>query len=457
MHHHVRRLGRLAASALFAAIGTSAMLDAQSTPQPRDVGSAKQLFIDGKFIAQSQGVTLTMNPPCKAPRVDAGPLLDRPENQSLDFGVVFVDPSAPSSHRYKRVVLEGKMSDRDTAGLHVYYSADRENWVKAPERVFPFWPDGENTVMYDPRIGKYVAYFRQWVRRSPGTYVEAEVKPLRTVGRLEIDDVLKPWPYEKTDDTIYLWGTDNLPCPGPEFETVLACDKDDPPECDFYDHGIVRYPWADNVYLAFPVLYRHFPEPPVGEHPNDGLTDIQLATSRDGIHWRRFRGSYIRLGPWGSEDGACMYTSRTMLRDGDRIYQYYSGYARAHGHPAVSADGGNPAFAGMVIQRLDGFVSADADYAGGELTTPALVFDGSRLELNVDTSAVGDLRVEVLGGAGQSVPGFSLADADLVQGNFLRKVITWRGNEDLSRLRGRPVRLRFVMRAAKLYAFQFTD
>ena len=415
-----------------------------------DVGDRKQLFIDEKFIASCRGVALTMNPPVKAPRLDPGPIMA--QNRDVDFGILFVDPKAPASQRYKRVYLKGKMGEVDTTGLYIAYSADRTNWVEAPERVFPFWPDGENTVMYDPRIDKYVAYFRQWVQRSPGTYHKSQIKPLRTVGRLEIDDPLKPWPYKKVDPPFYLWGPTNLPCPGPEFETVLACDELDPPECDFYDHGIMRYPWADNVYVAFPVLYRHFPDPP-GKALNDGLCDVQLATSRDGIHWRRFRGSYIRLGLDGEKDAGCIYYSRGLLRDGDRLRQYYEQYPRSHG--VGSGKEKNPRSYGMAIQRLDGFVSADAAYAGGELTTPRILFSGDRLELNVDTSAVGDARVEILGADGKPVTGFSLAEADMVQGNFLRKVVTWAGKSDVSRAAGQPVQLRFVMRAAKLYAIQF--
>lgn len=415
-----------------------------------DVGGRKQLFVDDRFIARSRDVNLTMNPAVKSPRLDTGPVME--QNSSVDFGNVFVDPKAPPSQRYKRTYLKGKMKEVETAGIYIAYSADRQNWTEIPERVFPFWPDGENSVMYDPRLGTYVAYFRQWVQRSPGSYFEAEVKPLRTVGRLEIDDPLKPWPYKKVDPPFYLWGPTNLPCPGPEFETVLGCDELDPPECDFYDHGIMRYPWADNVYLAFPVLYRHFPDPP-GKALNDGLCDVQLATSRDGIHWRRFRGSYIRLGLDGAEDAGCIYYSRSVLRDGDRLRQYYAGYPQAHGYGAAKE--GNPRFDGMAMQRLDGFVSADAAYGGGELTTPRVIFTGARLELNVDTSAVGDARVEILGADGEPVAGFALADADMIQGNFLRKVVTWRGRSDVSGLAGQPVQLRLVMRAAKLYAFQF--
>jgi len=351
------------------------------------------------------------------------------------------------------VLLQGHMRERETAGLYIYYSADRVNWVGVPERVFPYWPDGENSMMYDPTLGKYVAFFRQWIERDPGTsYHTADPLPLRTVGRLVVDDPLKPWVDGWPDPAALMWGPDNLPAPGVEFEIVLACDEQDPPECDFYDHGIVRYPWADDVYLAFPVLFRHFPDEP-GARTNDGLTDVQLATSRDRIHWRRFRGSYIRLGPEGSPDAGCIYTSRLLIRDGDELRQYYSGYSLSHGTKAKPED--NPGFAGMTVQRLDGFVSADADYAGGELVTPPIVFDGDRLELNVDTSAVGDVRVEILDTNIQPVEGFSLADADMIYGNFIRKTVTWQGSDDISALKGQAVRLRFVMRAAKLYAFEF--
>jgi hypothetical protein len=38
------------------------------------------------------------------------------------------------------------------------------------------------------------------------------------------------------------------------------------------------------------------------------------------------------------------------------------------------------------------------------------------------------------------------------------KVVTWRrGDADLGRLAGKPVRLAFQMRLAKLYSFQFTE
>ena len=105
--------------------------------------------------------------------------------------------------------------------------------------------------------------------------------------------------------------------------------------------------------------------------------------------------------------------------------------------------------------RRDGFVSADAGYGGGELTTPELTFGGSRLELNLEGSAGGWAQVEILQPNGEPYPGFGLAQADVLRGNGVAKPVTWRGAADVGSLAGQSARLRFVMRSAKLYAFCF--
>ena len=54
---------------------------------------------------------------------------------------------------------------------------------------------------------------------------------------------------------------------------------------------------------------------------------------------------------------------------------------------------GNKGVISRLVLRLDGFVSADAPYGGGTLTTVPIVFEGRRLELNVETSVAGEVRV----------------------------------------------------------------
>jgi hypothetical protein len=108
-----------------------------------------------------------------------------------------------------------------------------------------------------------------------------------------------------------------------------------------------------------------------------------------------------------------------------------------------------------VIMRLDGFVSADANYTGGWLTTPPLMFEGAMLELNLDTSAGGVARVEIQDASGNPVPGHTLDEADELNGNSVRMPVSWHGRSDVSNLAGDPVKLHFKLRNCKLYAFQF--
>ena len=145
-----------------------ALAGAALASEPIDVGHAKQLFIDERFIQSSVGVTLTMNPPVKRPHEDVDALLAQPENAELDYGPIFYDPSAPPEQRWKKVLRQGHMRERETAGLYIYYSADRINWVAVPERVFPYWPDGESSMMYDPALGKLRGLLPPMGRAGPG-------------------------------------------------------------------------------------------------------------------------------------------------------------------------------------------------------------------------------------------------------------------------------------------------
>lgn len=105
--------------------------------------------------------------------------------------------------------------------------------------------------------------------------------------------------------------------------------------------------------------------------------------------------------------------------------------------------------------RVDGFAAAVAPYAGGQLVTKPLTFTGSELEVNFATSAAGGVQVEVQDAAGTPVPGFTLADAVETIGNETDRVVRWKGGSDVTALAGKPVRLRFVMKDARLYSFRF--
>ena len=104
--------------------------------------------------------------------------------------------------------------------------------------------------------------------------------------------------------------------------------------------------------------------------------------------------------------------------------------------------------------RLDGFASVNAPYAGGEFVTKPLTFSGKDLVLNVSTSAIGSVQVEVQSADGQPVKGFELAACPPIWGDEIERPVRWNDGGDLSSLAGKPVRLRFVMKDADLYAFR---
>jgi len=516
MNPHAK-LGHELAAVLLLAGAASADAGGERGRTPLEVGCRKQLLVDERFIERAENVVLTMNPPAKAGPVllpdrpwesaelgfglsivdgadrkemwywgepRSGEVLlclatssdgvswTKPNLGLVDFegstannivyralGEKFVyrDAAAPAHQRYK-MVLRNAQGGRDPRpkGMYAAYSADGLRWSD-PVRVLPVEPDTITEFFFDARLGKYVIYTRLW-------------NPLRRVGRIESGDVLAPWPvraYRKrsSDPAAYLLAVEGRsgrdafdknagdPETAPLMDEAFGTDALDPPGLDHYHAAVLPYPAAQDAYFMFPAAFLHAPDDAML-----GPVDAQMAVSRDGLRFRRVDPRpYLRLGPSGARDGGQIYMGIGAVAAGDEIFQYYAGYAQLHGEGRRYGAGHMDRWGGIfrAVQRRDGFVSADAGYAGGFLLTPALVHRGTRLELNVDTSAAGVARVAIEDREGKPLPGYAAEDCDPISGNFVRKTVSWHGRDDLGALAGRPVRLRFVMRSAKLFAFQF--
>jgi hypothetical protein len=177
-------------------------------------------------------------------------------------------------------------------------------------------------------------------------------------------------------------------------------------------------------------------------------SDAVLLTSRGGARYvRRFMEGFLRPGiglqNWVSRSN---YPALNVVRTGPVEMSFYvnQNYAQPTAHLR------------RYSMRLDGFASVSASYDGGEMVTRPLRFAGSRLRINFATSAAGGVRVEIQDANGEPVPGFTLDDAVPVIGNEIERVVAWKRGADLSGLAGKPVRLRFVMRDADLYAMRFS-
>ena len=470
-----------------------------------DVGSRKQLFIDDRFIETSHGVELTMNPP----RRDGQVLLttDQSEERGRHIGVyssvlkedgrvkiwydlrrytpgaayeyellvgyaespdglrftkprlglheidnslennvvmpngvggcsIWIDPRAPPEHRYKN---QAKVYPSHKFRMHS--SPDGLQWklfskIDLPRGGF----DTQTIVCWDPNVSRYVMYTRYWVQPDP------EPAWFRTVRRLESDDLVH-------------WDTQSIVMEADEVDRATHETPTEQPPVDYYGADVFRYTEAEDVYIMLSQAFWHWQQRDAkGLGPSK--FDVRLAVSRDGKTFQRAGGRkpFMATGPEGSFDSRFVWAMPHPIRMDDSLWIYYVGTNRDHDRQIdPAAKGQHLTGISRAVLRLDGYISADADYEGGQITTPPIRFSGKRLELNVETSGGGMVSVEILDQNSRPISGYMRSAAIAVQGNSVRMPVRWQDTEDVSSLAGHPVRLRFHMQDCKLYAFQFRE
>ena len=67
----------------------------------------------------------------------------------------------------------------------------------------------------------------------------------------------------------------------------------------------------------------------------------------------------------------------------------------------------------------------------------------------------GSGRVEICNESAAPIPGFSFDGCADITANAVNHVVRWTGNPALKAIEGKEIRLRFQMKNAKLFAFQF--
>lgn len=279
----------------------------------------------------------------------------------------------------------------------------------------------------------------------------------------------------------------------PDFETwghtdeAMAASETDPPNWS-PSHGVdlAGILYADDLYVGAvdTVAAYHVEDAPPEQWERVYANEYaeyrtELVMSRDGAAWRRAAPfwEFMRPGIWGAWDSDHIGMTKPILYQDDLLI-YYSGSnvpmgSNVPGHPLSGVintirNGQWMAHAiGLAKLRLDGFASMDAYEGGGVVTTKTMVFRGRRLEVNVrapaapfgkqlrPTSPYGAFGVSILDDAGRPIEGYSSDRCDTFTGDERHHVVTWGSNERVDALAGRPIRLRFHLRNAALYAFQF--
>jgi hypothetical protein len=368
---------------------------------------------------------------------------------------VWLDPNAPPNQRYK---AQGKFyapREKDDNNpepvFRIYASPDGYQWTLfAEERIGKC--DTQSIIFWDEPIRKYLLFTRH--TRQAGTPAKA-----RMVRRLESTDLIH-------------WVNQTVAMQADDIDLATYKTPTPQPPVDYYGGAVFRYPdssAADSVYVMFAQAYWHWCEYPPelrsgGKGPGKNelapaLLDVRLAVSRDGVHFERLRGRkpFIGVGPEGTFSSKRTWGIPNPIQMGDELWIYYYGKNRDHNGFDDPIAPGYMDGIDRAILRLDGFVSADADYTGGELVTPLITFAGKRLELNFDGGAGGSVRVEFLDENNRPVKGYSGEEAMAMYGNSVRLPVRWANNADVSPLAGKPIKLCLTMRDCKLYAFQFVE
>jgi len=242
------------------------------------------------------------------------------------------------------------------------------------------------------------------------------------------------------------------------------------PKEQLYTNQIAPYHRAPHLFVGFPTRYvergwsdsmRSLPELEhrklrASAHLRYGtaLTEGLFMTSRDGVTFKRWGEAFLRPGPerpgqWKYGDNYIAWHVVETKSDIPGAPNELSIYASEAYWTGTSNQLRRYAL------RIDGFVSMQSPLSGGEFVTKPLVFKGRHLIINFATSAAGSIRVEIQDPAGKPVGGFALADCPDIFGDAIERQVSWKNGADVSKLAGKPVRLRVVLKDADLYSLRF--
>ena len=448
-----------------------------------DIGSRRELFVDEFLIANKKSIALRLHAPI--PR-EVAIVHDEPwEGNVCFYHTVFQDGDRYRMYHRGCHSPDGEKSQHEV----VCYaeSADGKNWHKPDLGIVEFAGSKQNNIIWDNEIGAH--NFAPFKDTNPSCRPEARYKALGSKGMEALYAFESPdgihWSLLREEPVITdgAFDSQNLAFWDEErgcyvdyhrdasrhrgekvrdIKTAVSddfitwsdpvwLDCGDAPVEHLYINQITPYYRAPHIYLGFPK--RFTPGRTEADGAKGGLSDSVFMSSRDGRNFKRWGEAFIRPG---------LQKERWINRNNMIAWGLVETEADVAGAPPeISLYSMEGYYRGESCQlrrftlRRDGFVSANAPRSGGEMLTKPLIFSGSELQLNLSTSAAGSVRVEIQDEAGQALEGYALADCDEIYGDELERVVRWRGGSDTLGLSGSPVRLRFVMDDADLFALRW--
>jgi hypothetical protein len=352
-----------------------------------------------------------------------------PKTQVTHNFAPFLDsrPGVPKSERFK--ALGGVAAWANGQGLFAFASEDGLHWKKIndskPVITINEGLDSQNLAFWSETENCYVCYMRSGAHG------------VRWVSRTTSDDFIH---WEK-----------------PIHMEILHNGQPATPE-HIYINQTSPYFRAPHIYIS--TAARFMPDrrvltdeqaKQIGVHPKyfGDISDGILMSSRGGTTYQRtFMEGFIRPGTgyefWVSRTN---YPACGVVQTGpDEMSVYVD---NNYGQPTNCLR--------RYSMRLDGFASVRAGYDGGQMLTKLLKFTGKKLSLNFATSAAGGIKVQLETPDGKPIEGFTFKDCQEIIGNEIDRKVRFGGKEDLSALAGKPIRIRFQLKDADLYALQFIE
>jgi len=386
----------------------------------------------------------------------ANNIVSTADGKALPFCFTFYDPrpDTPANERVKAIDMRDgeRRAGGEGEGLRaqIMGSADGRVWHDLPieANLKSDWVnafDGGSVSWFEAEQA-FVGYFRWWDTEAKPRYADwMIVRPgVRTSFRSISKDLVtwskpEPMTYGETPDE-HFYETCTIPYfRSPGLYIVLA---------NRFNPGRRALTLEEERELEI----TRFPgnkDTPTYTFSSDANDLVLLTTKpRSSEFDRPFMEAFLRPGPeLGNWASRCNYASLSggIIPTGAAEISFY--ITRHHLQKTN--------YIQRISLRTDGFVSVNAPYAGGAMTTVPFTYTGDHLVVNYATSAAGEIRVELQDAEGNPLPGFSMEDCDVLIGDRIDGAVSWHGQKSLSRYIGKPVRLKFQMMDADIYAFGF--
>ena len=271
-------------------------------------------------------------------------------------------------------------------------------------------------------------------------------------------------------------------------EVVLTADWDAnlPPDLEMHDMSVRK---VGGLYIGITAefLAEPFWQERGGHNWRDqAFSRLGLYTSRDGKRWQRVGGpeSWVDTGSPGDQDYgfACFTPAGELVHNGMLVIPYSANPQKQswlnqtlptpmypqdeferrqkawRARQALQGDPRTKRAVGGLILREDGWARLAPEYETGQVYTKQFVFEGDALRVNAECN-YGYLQVELLDPQFQPYEGFAaeLCDPVIGEPDKIWHTVSWQGKSDLRTLWNKPVRIRFTLHEASIYAFQFFD